>query len=89
MSVAVIRLDQHRELFKNDAAIHRLAELFRSIFEKNETPLVMFEDGVVFTAVSPNAMKSLLYERLGRAVAKDPEFVTRLQARIESDPIVD
>lgn len=87
MSVSLIRLDS-ADLFKDEAAAKHVAEMFRVAFERNEMPTVVV-NGITFTAVSNEAMKGLLYERLGRAVAKNPALLEKLRDRLENDPIVE
>ncbi len=89
MSAAAIILDEHKSLFKDEASYRQFVKLLRSTISQNTMPLILADRELLFTAVSPDATKEILSERILKRLWENPDLLDELTSRLESDEIVE
>ncbi len=85
----LMNLEKQKSLFKDEAAFVEFVRSWREAVKQSQMQVVMVNDEVLCTAVSPESTKQLLSERILRRFAENPELLNELKDRFESDEIVD
>lgn len=81
----LIALDREKRLFRDAAAYQEFIELFRNAVAANSMPLVLVENEVLFTALSPASTQQLLSERILKRLSENPALIDELRHRLEED----
>lgn len=89
MNSAPIILEEHKSLFKDEDSFESFIQVFESALSQSDMPAVFWNQGLLFTAVSPQAMKEVISERILRRVSERPELLTEIKDRLERDDIVE
>jgi hypothetical protein len=84
----VLRLDELKGLFKDEASFHSLVQRFRDAVANHGMPLVLSDQEVLFTAVPPEATHDLLCERIVNRLAENPALLDEIEGGL-NDEIVD
>ncbi len=87
-SFDIINLDQHKDLFRNEAAFLQFAQMFGEALTHDLRP-IMCGERIIGSSLSPGATKDYLYDRMVRRIAERPELLAELTDRIEHDDIVE
>jgi hypothetical protein len=84
----ILTLDSYKELFKDEASYRSFLAAFQKAFTQHGMPLVLANNEILFTALSPESTKTLLCDRILKRLSESPELLTELKERLE-DPIVE
>lgn len=84
----VIKLDDYRPLFRDDEAFREFVAAFKSIGAQGAS-LVLAGGEAIGSILSAGGTKELLYERVVKKIAADPNILTKLADRLERGNIVD
>ena len=87
--VAPIKLSEHKDLFKDENAFQSFVAMFKSALSRGDMQIVFTDGEPLFTAVSPQRTKELLYDRIFKRMADDPKMIGEIADRLENDKIVD
>jgi hypothetical protein len=87
--MTLIKLDQHKRLFRDEASYNQFIQLFRDAFTEGQTPMVIDDENVLFAAISNQAATEMLAERILDRLGENPSLMDDLTNRLENDPIVD
>ena len=71
--MSIIILDDHKDLFKDEASFHQLVSIFRTALDQNSMPMVLSTKELLFTAISPDMTKEILAERILKGFWENPE----------------
>lgn len=85
----LIALEEKRDLFRDNDAFENFIQFFRDAVANDATPLVVSGHEPLFTAVSPESAQQLLAGRILKRLAENPEMLSNLKDRLESEDIVE
>ena len=85
----VIALDKQKALFRDAAAFEQFVQVLREAIKDDSMPLVVSGEELLFTAVSREMAQHLLADRILNRLCEDPELLSKLKDRLESDDIID
>lgn len=89
MTTSPMMLDEHKDLFKSEQAFEQFVERMNSSLADAPMLAVFSNKKLLFTVVSPDATKDVLYERILRQLSDDPSILDDIQHRIENEEIVE
>ncbi|MGE0482315.1 MAG: hypothetical protein AB7Q17_17800 [Phycisphaerae bacterium] len=69
--------------------VQDLVRALRALLTETESIAIFADHDMLGTLAGPRAMKEMLFERLMRRVAEDPDLIDRLSKGVEDDQIVD
>jgi hypothetical protein len=84
-----VEMEEYKGLFKDDAAYRTMIDVFLRAIAKDNSPIVREGKKVLFAALSPEATKVLLTERILKRLSANPELVEEIKDRLEKDAIVE
>lgn len=86
MSGAFI-LEEHKNLFKDESSYNAFLAAFKDATQKG-LAVVLSGSDVIGAVLSPSCTKQVLMDRMVQSIAKKPELLADLAARM-NEPIVD
>jgi hypothetical protein len=87
---AVVILDKHKDLFKNEEAFRTFARVLKEAVSNDAMPLVIYDDSLVGALLSPDEAEERLRGRImKRVAAASPGLLDTLRSRLESDDLVE
>ena len=87
--MSVIILDEHKDLFKDEASFNKLIGVFKAALDQNAMPMVLSTRELLFTAISPEMTKEVLAERILKRFWENPDRLDELRRRLESGELVE
>jgi hypothetical protein len=85
----VIALEKQKAKFRDAAAFEEFLQVFREALKDDAMPLVVSGNELLFAAISRESAQQLLADRISKRLAENPEMLSELRSRLESDDIVD
>jgi hypothetical protein len=85
----ILLLENHRDLFKDAAALRQFVQLLEGSTAGNAIGLLVSGEEVVCAFVSPDEARDRLRDRIMKRLAGNPGALDTLRARLESDDLVE
>ena len=81
--MTILSLETYRHLFKDENALEAFATVLDASTKDDETPLVVFRNKHILTALSPEAAEKFLSDRILRRIVEKPELLEKLTKRLK------
>ena len=88
MSASTFMLENHRELFRDEASFDHFVEAVKAA-SSTDLALIFARHEIIGAVLSPQAAKQVLCERMVHSIAKNPELLSEIEDRLVNERIVD